>query len=146
MNLLDNVAIRKLLPHRYPMLLVDRVLELEPGKRAVVIKNVTANEPFFQGHYPSVPIMPGVLIIEAMAQASGLAMAPEDGMGLPLLIGVDKARFRKMVTPGDQLRIEATVLRGGSRLGKVNAIAMVDGAVIAEAELIFTHLEENKAE
>jgi 3-hydroxyacyl-[acyl-carrier-protein] dehydratase len=128
------------------MLLVDRVLELDPGKRAVVIKNVTANEPFFQGHYPSVPIMPGVLIIEAMAQSGGLALAHEDLTGLPLLAGIDKARFRKMVTPGDQLQIEVTVLRGGSRLGKVRAIATVDGAIVAEAELIFTYLEPGKAD
>jgi 3-hydroxyacyl-[acyl-carrier-protein] dehydratase len=143
---LDNVAIRKLLPHRYPMLLVDRVLELEPGKRAVVIKNVTANEPFFQGHYPSIPIMPGVLIIEAMAQAAGLAIAPESVTGVPLLTGIDNARFRKMAVPGDQIRIEITVLRRGSRLGKVSAIAMVEGAIIAEAELIFTYLEQSKAD
>jgi 3-hydroxyacyl-[acyl-carrier-protein] dehydratase len=143
---LDNVAIRKLLPHRYPMLLVDRVLELEPGKRAVVIKNVTANEPFFQGHYPSIPIMPGVLIIEAMAQAAGLAIAPEKVTGVPLLTGIDNARFRKMAVPGDQIRIEITVLRRGSRLGKVSAIAMVEGAIIAEAELIFTYLEQSKAD
>ncbi|HHT27840.1 MAG TPA: 3-hydroxyacyl-ACP dehydratase FabZ [Firmicutes bacterium] len=144
--MLDNVAIRKLLPHRYPMLLVDRVLELEPGKRAVVIKNVTANEPFFQGHYPSIPIMPGVLIIEAMAQAAGLAIAPESVTGVPLLTGIDNARFRKMAVPGDQIRIEITVLRRGSRLGKVSAIAMVEGAIIAEAELIFTYLEQSKAD
>ncbi len=143
---MDNVAIRKLLPHRYPMLLVDRVLELEPGKRAVVIKNVTANEPFFQGHYPSIPIMPGVLIIEAMAQAAGLAIAPESVTGVPLLTGIDNARFRKMAVPGDQIRIEITVLRRGSRLGKVSAIAMVEGAIIAEAELIFTYLEQSKAD
>lgn len=143
---MDNVAIRKLLPHRYPMLLVDRVLELEPGKRAVVIKNVTANEPFFQGHYPSIPIMPGVLIIEAMAQAAGLAIAPEKVTGVPLLTGIDNARFRKMAVPGDQIRIEITVLRRGSRLGKVSAIAMVEGAIIAEAELIFTYLEQSKAD
>ena len=143
---MDNVAIRKLLPHRYPMLLVDRVLELEPGKRAVVIKNVTASEPFFQGHYPSIPIMPGVLIIEAMAQAAGLAIAPESVTGVPLLTGIDNARFRKMAVPGDQIRIEITVLRRGSRLGKVSAIAMVEGAIIAEAELIFTYLEQSKAD
>lgn len=128
------------------MLLVDRVLELEPGKRAVVIKNVTANEPFFQGHYPSIPIMPGVLIIEAMAQAAGLAIAPEKVTGVPLLTGIDNARFRKMAVPGDQIRIEITVLRRGSRLGKVSAIAMVEGAIIAEAELIFTYLEQSKAD
>lgn len=128
------------------MLLVDRVLELEPGKRAVVIKNVTANEPFFQGHYPSIPIMPGVLIIEAMAQAAGLAIAPESVTGVPLLTGIDNARFRKMAVPGDQIRIEITVLRRGSRLGKVSAIAMVEGAIIAEAELIFTYLEQSKAD
>lgn len=127
------------------MLLVDRVLEWEPGERAVVIKNVTVNEPFFQGHYPEVPIMPGVLIVEAMAQASGIALATSAHLdALPLLAGVDGARFRKPVTPGDQLRIEAKAVRSGRRMGKVATIATVEGHVVAEAELLFTMMPTPK--
>lgn len=125
------------------MLLVDRVIELEPGVKAVAIKNVSTNEPFFQGHYPEIPIMPGVLIIEAMAQTAGIAMATAQQLvGVPLLAGVDNARFRKPVTPGDQLRMEANVLRGGRRMGKVAVSATVDGNVVAEAELLFTYLPQ----
>jgi 3-hydroxyacyl-[acyl-carrier-protein] dehydratase len=136
--MLDIGAIRGLLPHRYPMLLVDRLLELEPGQRAVAIKNVTINEPFFTGHYPQLPVMPGVLIIEAMAQTSGLAFHNEVPQGVPLLAGIDKARFRKQVTPGDQLRIEVKVLRKGQKLSKVWAQATVAGEVAAEAEMLFS--------
>jgi 3-hydroxyacyl-[acyl-carrier-protein] dehydratase len=123
------------------MLLIDRVLEWESGQRAVAIKNVSVNEPYFAGHYPEVPIMPGVLIVEAMAQTGGIAMATDDGAGrLPLLAGVDKARFRRPVVPGDQLRIEAKVTRGGTRMGKVAVTATVDSETVAHAELLFTYM------
>lgn len=128
------------------MLLVDRVLEWEPGKRAVAVKNVTVNEPHFLGHYPEVPIMPGVLIVEAMAQTSGIALATHHLDCLPLLAGIDNARFRKPVTPGDQLLIEAKVLRGGRRMGKVAVTATVGGEVVAETELLFTYLDRKPAE
>ncbi len=137
--MLDINAIRELLPHRYPMLLVDRVLELEPGQSIVAIKNVTANEPFFTGHYPYKPIMPGVLIIEAMAQTGGLVLqAPGSSLsGLPLLVGVDNARFRRLVEPGDQLQMAVKVLRKGQKLSKVAAEASVGGEMAAQAELLF---------
>jgi 3-hydroxyacyl-[acyl-carrier-protein] dehydratase len=123
------------------MLLVDRVLEWEPGKRATVVKNVTINEQFFQGHYPELPIMPGVLIVEAMAQAAGIALATREHIAaLPALAGVDGARFRRPVVPGDQLLMEAVVTRGGRRMGKVETTASVEGNLVAEAQLLFTYL------
>ncbi|HLT59528.1 MAG TPA: 3-hydroxyacyl-ACP dehydratase FabZ [Limnochordales bacterium] len=141
---MDVREIMRRLPHRYPMLMVDRIEELEPGKRAVGIKNVTINEPVFTGHYPELPILPGVLILEAMAQVGGLALLPAEGpedqageRGVPLFTGVDKARFRRPVGPGDQLRIEVTVLRVRGSIGKIAARATVDGQAVAEAELMF---------
>lgn len=124
------------------MLMVDRVLEIEPGQRAVAIKNVTVNEPVFTGHYPGRPIFPGVLIIEAMAQTGGIALLPEDHSAateerVPLLGGVDKVRFRRPVLPGDTLRIEVTTLRARGAIGKVAAKTTVEGEVVAEAELTF---------
>jgi 3-hydroxyacyl-[acyl-carrier-protein] dehydratase len=138
----DISAIRRFLPHRYPMLLIDRVLEWEPVTRAVALKNVSINEPFFSGHYPDSPIMPGVLIVEAMAQTGGIAMLTGDeSSALPILAGIDAARFRKLVVPGDQLRLEATVIRGGSRMGKVSVAATVDDGLVAQAQLLFTYME-----
>jgi UDP-3-O-[3-hydroxymyristoyl] N-acetylglucosamine deacetylase/3-hydroxyacyl-[acyl-carrier-protein] dehydratase len=131
--------IRVLLPHRYPFLLVDRVIELEPGKRVVGIKNVTINEPFFQGHFPQKPIMPGVLLIEAMAQVGGvlvLSVAENKGK-MAYLTGIDKARFRRLVVPGDQLRVEVTILQTRLGVGKVHACATVDGKTAVEAELMY---------
>lgn len=130
------------MPHRYPMLMVDRILELEKGRRAVGLKNVTVNEPVFTGHYPGRPIFPGVLIVEAMAQVGGIALMPEDVQPgdeerVPLLTGVDKGRFRRPVVPGDAMRIEVEVLRARRGLGKVAAVASVDGETVAEAELMF---------
>jgi 3-hydroxyacyl-[acyl-carrier-protein] dehydratase len=140
--ILDISAIRRFLPHRYPMLLIDRVLEWEPVTRAVALKNVSINEPFFSGHYPDSPIMPGVLIVEAMAQTGGIAMLTGDeSSALPILAGIDAARFRKLVVPGDQLRLEATVIRGGSRMGKVSVAATVDDGLVAQAQLLFTYME-----
>lgn len=140
--MLDIVAIQSRIPHRYPFLLVDRILEHQPLESAVGIKNVTINEPFFTGHYPGHPIMPGVLIIEAMAQVGGLIFVGEDEESipegaLPLLAGVDAARFKRLVVPGDQLRIEAKVLRFRSGIAKITATATVDGEVAASAELMF---------
>jgi len=123
--------------------LVDRVLELERGKRAVVVKNVTINEPFFQGHYPNLPVMPGVLIIEAMAQAGGLAAAVDsDADMVPLFAAIDKARFRRVVRPGDQLIITIEVLRARGSYIKVKATAEVDKELAAEGELTFVLTEK----
>ena len=131
--------IREHLPHRYPFLLVDRVLEREAGKRIVGLKNVTINEPFFQGHYPTTPVMPGVLIVEAMAQVGGLAVGGASTEDLlPLLASIEKVRFRQVVKPGDQLIITATVINSRSGVVKIAASAEVDAKVVAEGELTFT--------
>jgi len=133
--------IREILPHRYPFLLVDRITELEPGKRAVGIKSVSANEEFFQGHFPQFPIMPGVLIIEAMAQVGGvILLAMEEYKGkLAIFAGVDKAKFRQSVFPGDQLVTEAEIVRlwPSMGVGIVKTVCRVDGKVVAEAEMKF---------
>jgi beta-hydroxyacyl-ACP dehydratase FabZ len=137
--MLNIIEIMKLLPHRYPMLLVDRILELEDGKRIVGLKNVTANEQFFQGHFPGAPVMPGVLIVEAMAQCSAVLFLKdlEDReRKLFLFGGVDKARFRKPVIPGDQLVMECTVLQRRANTVKVRGEAKVDGQIVAEAEML----------
>ena len=132
--------IMQFLPHRYPFLLVDRVLELEPGVRIVALKNVTINEPFFQGHFPGQPVMPGVLIIEALAQAGGLLAyesGPADKHGqLIYFMGMDKVRFRKPVVPGDQLIFEARILRMRTKVAKMAGTAFVDNQLVAEAELM----------
>lgn len=122
------------------MLMLDRVLELDPGRRAVAIKNVSINEPFFQGHYPQMPIMPGVLIVEAMAQAAGLTALTQGGGQeklIPLLAGIDGVRFRRPVFPGDQVRLEAELVRSRGRIGKAQVRATVEGELVAEAELMF---------
>jgi len=138
MPALDIQAIRDILPHRYPMLLVDRIEELE-AERIVGIKNVTANEPFFAGHFPDFPVMPGVLIIEAMAQVAGvlvLSTIPDRATKLVLLASVDEAKFRKPVRPGDQLRIEMNLLKRKSSIAKMSGTASVNGAVVAEATMM----------
>jgi len=138
MTVLDINEIRAILPHRYPFLLVDRIVELE-AERVVGIKNVTANEPFFEGHFPDFPVMPGVLIIEAMAQVAGvlvLKTIPDRENKLVLLVGVEKARFRKPVVPGDTLRMEMKVVRRRSNVAVMAGIATVDGAVAAEVEVM----------
>src|ERR1700693_1665935 len=136
--ILDNANIQKILPHRYPFLLVDTVLEIERLKRIVCLKNVSINEPYFQGHFPGKPVMPGVLIIEGMAQTGGLLLLseiPERDKKLFYLAAVDEARFRRPVVPGDQLRIEVTVLKGKKIFCKLQAVATVNGDVAAEAIL-----------
>ncbi len=131
--------IKALLPHRYPFLLVDRVLELIPNQKIVALKNVTANEEFFNGHFPAKPVMPGVLVIESMAQAAGIMMlSQEEHKGkIPYFTGIDNARFRKTVVPGDQLIIEVEVIRVKGSVGKVKAVSKVDNQIAAEAELMF---------
>jgi beta-hydroxyacyl-ACP dehydratase FabZ len=136
---LDICAIMKIIPHRFPFLLVDRVLEMEPSKRIVAIKNVTVNEPFFPGHFPGVPTMPGVLIVEAMAQAGAVLLLhamPDRGSKLIYFTGIDKARFRRPVLPGDQLRFDLEVLKLRSATCKMRGRATVDGKLAAEAEIL----------
>src|SRR6266446_9405974 len=138
MPVMDIDAIRKILPHRYPMLLVDRIVEIEP-ERIVGIKNVTANEPFFNGHFPDFPVMPGVLIIEAMAQTAGVLVLKsiEDRHSkLVLLVSVEYAKFRRQVVPGDQLRMELTMLKRKASVAKMSGRATVDGVLVAEAEVM----------
>lgn len=142
--MMNSQEIQKVLPHRYPFLLVDRIEEIEEGKRAVGIKNVTVNEPFFQGHFPGNPIMPGVLIVEAMAQVGGVAiLSMEEYKGkLAVFAGIDNVRFRKQVIPGDVLRmeVELTVIKRG--IGKAKARAIVDGKTACEGELMFAIVSE----
>lgn len=139
MSVLNIIEIMKLLPHRYPMLLVDRILEMEEGKRIVGLKNVSANEQFFQGHFPGAPVMPGVLIVEAMAQCCAvlfLRELPDRDKKLFLFGGIDKARFRKPVIPGDQLILECEVLQKRSGTVKMKGTARVNGAIVAEAQML----------
>jgi len=133
--------VMSVLPHRYPMLLIDRVLEIEPKKRIVAIKNFTINEEFFQGHFPEHPIVPGVLLVEAMAQAGGLLLLHDDPQRADKLLyfgAIERARFRRPVVPGDQVRFELDVLRLKPAHAKLAAKALVDGVVHAEAELLST--------
>ncbi len=133
--MLNTMDIQNILPHRYPFLLVDRITEIEPNKRAVGLKNVTFNEPFFQGHFPNNPIMPGVLIVEAMAQVSGiLAMYKSTKSSSVYFMTIEKAKFRKPVVPGDQLRFEINVLQQRKNVWKFSGQTFVDGKIVAEAE------------
>ena len=137
---MDIQQILKRLPHRYPLLLIDRVLAFEPGKSIQALKNVTINEPFFQGHFPGTPIMPGVLIVEAMGQAGGVlatgSLPPEDHGALVYFMGIDKVRFRKPVTPGDQLILEAEFVKQRASTFKMSAVAKVENKMVAEALLM----------
>jgi 3-hydroxyacyl-[acyl-carrier-protein] dehydratase len=139
MALLDSVAIQAILPHRYPFLLVDSVIELEPRTRIVAIKQVTSNEYFFAGHFPGAPVMPGVLQIEALAQAGAILVMREiedREEKIPFFSGIEAAKFRRPVVPGDTLRLEVTALRTGSRVQKMHGVATVEGQVTAEAEIL----------
>jgi beta-hydroxyacyl-ACP dehydratase FabZ len=138
MAILDINEIRAILPHRYPFLLVDRIVEMEP-ERIVGIKQVTLNEPFFQGHFPDFPVMPGVLIVEAMAQAAGvlvLKSMPDRANKLVLLVAIENARFRRPVVPGDTLRMEMKVIKRKASVAKMAGVATVDGQVAAEVEVM----------
>ena len=136
---LDINEIKKILPHRYPFLLLDKVLFYEKDKSIIAIKNVTINEEFFNGHFPDFPVMPGVLIVEALAQAGAvLVLMKEENKGkLALFAGIDKLRFKKQVIPGDQLRLEIEVIRLRSNMGKCKAVASVDDELVCQGELMF---------
>lgn len=145
---LGPAAIRELIPHRYPFLLVDRIEEVEPGVRAVGIKNVTQNEPFFEGHFPDYPVMPGVLIVEALAQVGAVGvMAKEEFRGkLALFAGIDGVRFRRQVIPGDVLRLEVEITRLRGVAGRGKGSATVDGERVCEADLMFAFAERVEGE
>ncbi len=139
MSILDSQAIQRILPHRYPFLLVDKIVELEPKVRIVGVKQVTVNEQFFQGHFPGAPVMPGVLQIEAMAQVGAILALREfedRDNKIPFFSGIEKARFRRPVVPGDTLMIEVVALRIGSKVQKMRGETRVDGQITAEAEIM----------
>jgi len=148
-SLMDVTEIRRFLAHRYPMLLVDRVTQFESGKSLTAIKNVTINEPFFNGHFPEQPIMPGVLIVEALAQATGLlgfrtmGEEPQTDM-LYILVGIDKVKFKKQVLPGDQLELHAEVLRHKGQMWIFKTVARVDGEIVAIADIKCAAVPSNK--
>lgn len=144
--MLSNVEIQSIIPHRYPFLLVDKIVELEPGKKAVGIKNVTANEPFFQGHFPGNPIMPGVLIVEALAQTAGIAVGIQDeNKGkLGLFAGIESIKFKKQVVPGDTLVLYAEIILMKMGVGKVKVKANVEGQVVAEGEIKIALVDPGK--
>ncbi len=144
--MLNSNQIQQIIPHRYPMLLVDKITEYEVGKRAVGIKSVTANEPFFAGHFPDYHVMPGVLIIEALAQVGAVALlSEEDNKGkIAFFGGIKKAKFRRQVVPGDQLELECEMTRRLSPAGVGKAVAKVDGQVVCEAELTFVITDASK--
>ncbi len=139
MSILDSIAIQKILPHRYPFLLVDKIIELDPRKYIVGVKQVTINEHFFQGHFPEAPVMPGVLQLEAMAQVGAILALREfedRENKIPFFSGIEKARFRRPVVPGDTLIIEVTALRIGSKVQKMQGYTKVNGQITAEAEIM----------
>lgn len=139
---MDIRQIMQYLPHRYPFILVDRVLKLAPKEKVVTLKNVTINEPFFQGHFPGTPVMPGVLIIEAMAQSGGVlacaSLPPEQHGSLMYFMGIDKVKFRKPVVPGDQIIFEVSLLKQRAKAVKLSGVAKVDDQIVAEAQLMAT--------
>ena len=149
MKTMNVVEILNMLPHRYPFLLVDKVLDFEPGQFLTAVKNVTVNEPFFQGHFPGQPIMPGVLIIEAMAQTAGAISIMANGFDTPSIVyfmTIDNAKFRKPVVPGDRLEITVTKIKRRGSLSKYGCVAMVDGAKVAEAEVTAMIVNEGTAD
>ncbi|PMC39078.1 3-hydroxyacyl-[acyl-carrier-protein] dehydratase FabZ [Bacillus sp. UMB0899] len=137
--MLNIEGIKEIILHRYPFLLIDKITDLQEGKRAVGIKNVTANEKFFEGHFPDYPVMPGVLIVEALAQVSAVAMLTKEGNKgrLGLLAGIDQCRFKHQVKPGDQLMLEVEITRVKGSIGKGKGVATVNGILVCETELIF---------
>ena len=146
---MDIGAIQALLPHRYPFLFVDRVVELEPMKRLVAVKSVTMNEPFFAGHFPGHPVMPGVLILEALAQAAGLlaksSLAQRTDDKVTYLMAIDRARFRRPVVPGDRLELRVEIVRQKGDIWKEKGTALVDGEIAAEAEFMAMLVDREKA-
>jgi 3-hydroxyacyl-[acyl-carrier-protein] dehydratase len=145
-NAMTNIDIQNIIPHRYPFLLIDKILEVEPGKRAVGIKNVTINEPFFQGHFPGNPIMPGVLIVEALAQTACVAglMLEENKGKLGVFTGIDSMKFKRQVVPGDVLKLEAEFLLFKMGMGKVKVRATVEDQIAAEGEIRFAMIKTDK--
>lgn len=139
MTMLDAAAIQRIIPHRYPFLLVDRIVELDQGLRAVGTKAVSIGEPFFVGHFPRYPVMPGVLIAEALAQVGAVAVLGESGSpeSIPFLAGLDNFRFKRQVVPGDLLRLEVTLMQLRSRAGKGHGVATVEGHIAAEGDILF---------
>lgn len=144
--MLNNMEIRNIIPHRYPFLLVDKVIEVEPGKRITAIKNVTANEPFFQGHFPEYPVMPGVLICEALAQTAGItvAMQGEFKGKMGLFASIDEFKIKRQVVPGDTLKLEAEILSCKMGVVKAKVCASVEGKTAAEGEIRFAMVDVKK--
>lgn len=139
MSLMDSVAIQRILPHRHPFLLVDKVIELEPRTRILALKQVTINEPFFAGHFPGAPVMPGVLQIEALAQAGAILVLREfedRANKIPFFSAIESAKFRRPVVPGDTLMLEVIALRVGRKVQKMRGVASVDGQITTEAEIL----------